>query len=133
MKKLTNPEAFRFESAVILSALFEAFPSLADWVPDDDIEFYPTSAGKSRSDIQIETIDWLRQNGYVHVEFGFVGGNWKGLRLTDRTLRSLEAEQSTNSGPASSRAQVIKKALGKGAVDVVASVIAKVIVEFSTK
>lgn len=128
--QLTNPEAFRFEAANIFVQLSDTFPSLADWEYDQEIDGYPTLSGKSREQIQFETMKWLIDHHYIHCESGYVGKKWKGLQLTERAIGAMR-EQTTAapSEPRKSVAVVLREAVFKFSVEVTSSLMAKVLTE----
>jgi hypothetical protein len=90
MSKLTNPEAFQLEAATILAAGYSAFPSPFGWAYDADTEVYPTDIGRTRQQIQFDTIRWLIDHDYLY-DGGVVGGQWMDLRLTERALNVLNS------------------------------------------
>jgi len=90
MSKLTNPEAFQLEAATILAAGYSAFPSPFGWTYDTDTELYPTDTGRTRQQIQFDTIRWLIDHDYLYGGV-VIGGQWINLRLTERALNVLNS------------------------------------------
>jgi hypothetical protein len=126
MPKITNPEAFQLEAATILAAAYSAFPTTFGWTLDSDSNNYPTETGQGRKDIQFQTIRWLIDHDYLYDEFGFVGGQWKGLGLTERGLAALNSVPDALSGkePLGKRLSV---AVGKGSIDMIKQLIPAII------
>jgi hypothetical protein len=121
MPNVTNPEAFQLETATILAAGYSAFPTSFGWVYDPDTELYPTVTGQSRQQIQFETIRWLTDHGYVYGG-GLSGGQWRGLKLTERALNALNSVPDVLAGkePLGKRLTV---AVSKGSFDVIKQLI----------
>jgi hypothetical protein len=126
MPNITNPEAFQLEAATVLAAAYSAFPITFVWTHDPDSEVYPTETGQSRKDIQFQTIRWLIDRDYLYDEFGFVGGEWRGLGLTERGLTVLNSVPDALSGkePLGKRLSV---AVGKGGIDTIKQLIPAII------
>jgi len=126
MSHITNPEAFQLEAATILAAAYSAFPMTFGWKHDPDSDVYPTDIGQSRKDVQFHTIQWLIDHDYLHDELGFVGGEWKGLRLTERGLTALNSvpDALTGKEPLGKRLSV---AVGKGSLETIKQLLPAVI------
>jgi hypothetical protein len=125
MPNMTNPEAFQLEAATILAAGYSAFPTPFGWTYDPDTEVYPTDTGRSRQQIQFETIRWLTDHGYLYGG-GVVGGQWRGLKLTERALNALNSVPDVLAGkePLGKRLTV---AVGKGSFDAIKQLIPMII------
>jgi len=126
MPNITNPEAFQLEAAAILAAAYSAFPMTFGWSRDPDSDDYPTETGQSRKDIQFQTIRWLIDHDYLCDELGYVGGEWKGLRLTERGLTALNSvpDALTGKEPLGKRLSV---AVGKASLETIKQLIPAVI------
>jgi len=125
MLNMTNPEAFQIEAASILAAGYSAFPNPFAWSYDADTDVCPTDTGRSRQQIQFETIRWLTDHGYLYGG-GLVGGIWRGLKLTERALNALNSVPDVLAGkePLGKRLTV---AVGKGSFDAIKQLIPMVI------
>jgi hypothetical protein len=121
MLNITNPEAFQLEAATILAAGYSAFPTSFGWTYDSDTELYPTVTGQSRQQIQFETVRWLIDHGYLYGG-GLSGGQWRGLKLTERALNALNSVPDVLAGkePLGKRLTV---AVSKGSFDVIKQLI----------
>ena len=121
MSKLTNPEAFQLEAAAILAAGYSAFPAPFGWIYDADTDAYPTDTGRTRQQIQFDTIRWLIDHNYLYGG-GVVGGQWRDLRLTERALNSLNSVPDALAGkdPLGKR---IVAAVRKGSVEAIKQLI----------
>lgn len=126
MPSISNPEAFQYEAAVILAGAYGAFPMPFAWTHDADNELYPTDTGQSRRDIQFQTITWLVAHDYLTDDGGMIGGQWRGLRLTERGLNVLNSVPDVLSGkePLGKRLVV---AVAKGSVNVIKQLIPTII------
>jgi hypothetical protein len=122
---LTNPEAFQLETATILAAGYSAFPTAFGWVYDPDTDRYPTDSGRSRQQIQFETILWLTDNGYLYGG-GVIEGQWLNLRLTERALSALNSVPDVLAGkePLGKR---LTAAVGKGSFETIKQLIPVII------
>lgn len=96
------------------------------WKHDEDSDAYPTETGQSRKDTQFQAIRLLIDHDYLYDEFGFVGGEWQGLGLTERGLTVLNSVPAALSGkdPLGKRLCV---AVGKGSVEAIKQLIPDVI------
>jgi len=122
MPNITNPDAFQLEAATLLAAAYSAFPTQFDWKHDSGGDNYPTETGQTREEIQLQTIRWLIKHGYLSNEFGMVGGEWKGLGLTERGLVALNSVPEALAGkdPLGKR---LAAAVATGSADVIKKLI----------
>jgi hypothetical protein len=126
MPNITNPEAFQLEAAAILAGAYSSFPQPFGWTYDPDSDVYPTESGQSRSDIQFRTIRWLIDHDYLRDEDGVVGGQWKGLVLTEKGLAALNSVPDALKGeePLGKR---LAKAVGKGSAEIIKQLVPAII------
>ena len=96
------------------------------WTHDPDSDVYPTDSGQSRKDIQFQTIQWLIDHDYLHDELGFVGGEWKGLLLTERGLTALNSVPDALTGK-ESLGKRLSVAVGKGSLEAIKQLLPAVI------
>jgi hypothetical protein len=115
MPNFTNPVAFQVEAATLLSAGYGAFPCTFNWTCDEDSDLYPTETGQSRAAIQSETIQWLREHGYLTGK-GVVGGVWQHLQLTERALLALNSVPEALAGKEPLGKRLVA-AVGKGSIE----------------
>jgi hypothetical protein len=122
MTNISNPDAFQLEAAALLAAAYEAFPMPFGWTYDEDTDIYPTSTGRSREEIQFQTIRWLISHDYLYDEGGFVGGQWMGLGLTERGLAALNSVPDALSGKEPIGKRLVS-AVGRGSIDLIKQLI----------
>ena len=126
MSNITNPEAFQLETATILAAAYSAFPMTFGWSHDTEGDRYPTETGQTRHQIQFQTIRWLIDQNYLYDEGGVIGGEWRGLGLTERGLTALNSVPDALAGEEPLGKRLVL-AVGKGSMDTIKQLIPTII------